>query len=267
MGWLIGNKSVSLINQYWSKENPVAKKFHLFGKRDKAFLNIEECQKLHALTFLDEKHPFGKVDMTSVVGMVGYNTDLSEFERRISKSLRIVNKISELSDLTQSAVNCYVPLEKVSDAIELRENGSGKSAHWLKGTLFLSLPMENEYSDYELALNIVHELGHQVLMVYQDSDPLLKNIAEPIFSSVRKTNRPAIMSLHGLVAVYFMLFFLKSLKNQDEEINKYTLEKTKILYTDFVQGAFALRNCEFTPAGLLLFDEMIDFAMTAHDAA
>ena len=57
-----------------------------------------------------------------------------------------------------------------------------------------------------LAVDIAHELGHQVLMLYQLSDKIiLSPLDAPVYSSVRKATRPAILSLHACIAAAYMM--------------------------------------------------------------
>ncbi|MBC7457958.1 MAG: hypothetical protein H7235_06745 [Bdellovibrionaceae bacterium] len=260
MNLLIGPKTkfINVVSCYWNQENALEKQFQPFLKRSTPFLNLSECEKLLALTYLNESQPFGKVDAFSTVGMVSTSESYNElFIQKIESATQIVCKVCELKLLLDSSVKFFVPLIGVSSKDELRSGGSGKSAHWLKGAIFLSLPTTPKNSILELALNIVHELGHQILMVYQDADQILINPNEEIYSSVRKTKRPAIMSFHALIAVYFMLFFLKNLSVADEDQRDFINERQKILYSDFVGGAFALKDASFTPVGLALFHEML----------
>jgi hypothetical protein len=57
-----------------------------------------------------------------------------------------------------------------------------------------------------LAVDLAHELGHQALMLFQLSDSILRSpLKEPVYSSVRRENRPAIMALHGTIASAYMM--------------------------------------------------------------
>lgn len=270
MNWLIGQhaRSFEMVKKYWSfGSQATAEIFLPFVHSDNLFLDVIKCRELHKLTFFNDELPFGKVDKQSTVGMVATDPEYCDrFNSEICRALKIIDRVPELASLLRVTVRSFVPLTGAN----LRKDGSGKSCHWLKGAIFLSLPQDRRYSELELALNIVHELGHQVLMIYQDADSIMTDLYKPVFSSIRKTERPAIMSFHALVAIYFMLFFFHSLLNSS---NKWSPEelaylKAKILKlsSDFT-GAMALKDIDFSPLGLLMMQEMMDYCLSIRTAA
>lgn len=108
---------------------------------------------------------------------------------------QILNAEDSLRLLFESVVDCVVPL------------GGGKnrgfSSHFARGAIFRSLPKSD--SEFDIAFDVVHELGHQTLMVWQSIDPIItSDPAAPVFSQIRRRNRPAIQSFHAAVAIAFM---------------------------------------------------------------
>jgi hypothetical protein len=67
-----------------------------------------------------------------------------------------------------------------------------------------------------LAADFSHEMGHQALMLYQLSDEVLLDHKTPIYSSVRKVSRPAIMALHACVASAYMMEVFEGVLHSDE---------------------------------------------------
>lgn len=267
MNWFFGeNTKITDFNEkFWSDASKVVEsKFLPFVVRESFFLTSNESRNLHDLTYQSEQLPFGRVDQISTVGMVAIDEDyITKFQDEVGKSLQLIQLVPDFNFFIQNVVKCYVPLSAPSQKSNLRKKGSGKSCHWLKGAIFLSLPEKDSFSELELAINIVHEIGHQVLMIYQDCDNLLENINYPIYSSVRKTERPAIMSFHALVAVYFMYRLTAGLlvsfeSNGMTEKVKYIRNKMAALYSDFTEGMYAIKEANFTPFGTMLIMEMLE---------
>ena len=267
MSWFIGENSkvIDLSRRYWFEiDRVVQSKLVQFFKKYKPFLNLEEFRKLHKKNYLNADLPFGKFDRVSTVGMVAVNAEqVEKFEFEVSKSLRLLSEVPEFNTILKSVVKCFVPLTNTQSKNNLRRNGSGKSCHWMKGAIFLSLPEKDIFSEIELSINIAHEIGHQVLMIYQDCDEIMPDISRPIFSAVRKTNRPAIMSMHALVAIYFMYRFVGGLlespvliRNRNCEL--YLKSRLERLFSDFVEGSFALKNVDFSPLGEQMMAEMVN---------
>ena len=273
MNLLIGTNALSssLVQHYWKSAKVCDSGLEKFVHRDSKFLSEQECKELHRLTYLNAELPFGHFDKVSTVGMVATNPEYCEnFNKDLVLALKRVGQVAAINSLMQIMVHSFVPLTNVPGKMSLRSDGSGKSCHWLKGAIFASAPVNHAFQDLEFSLNIVHELGHQILMVFQDADLVIEDLSKPVYSSVRRTERPAIMSFHALVAVYFMLYFFSELRKSadltPDEIN-YVDAKIGKLRADFSAGAFALRDIKFTPVGLLMMNEMINFGLTFEEAA
>jgi HEXXH motif-containing protein len=105
-----------------------------------------------------------------------------------------------------------------------------------------------------------HELGHQILHVYQSCDPLFEsdNFA-PVYSGVRKTDRPAILSLHAAVALGFMITAFESFGSGGISISdpdKYVAGRLNELRTDLVHTLVSLRKTRMTTLGRELVQEL-----------
>ena len=189
-----------------------------------------------------------------------HQSNVKEFEFEIQRALQLVSSVNDIRMQFGLTIKALIPVVAVDTRFSLRKDGSGRSSHWLKGGVFLSLPENFETRRINLALNVVHELGHQVLMVLQDCDDILVDINEPIYSSIRKERRPAIMSYHALVATYYMLFFCMHISRSllTVEETRFLSEKYLELRSAFFSGAFAMRNAEMTSLGFSIFDEMFE---------
>ncbi|MBX9769108.1 MAG: hypothetical protein K2X47_17665 [Bdellovibrionales bacterium] len=233
----------------------------LVAESKDTILTHESLLKLHDLTFESAEFPYGKVDRFTKIGPV--LTDQKEIQRFSDMATLILPSILEIdffSKIFAAFVNGIIPIETADKESQRNRSGNGKSAHWLKGGIFLSRPLTHQNPELELTLNLAHELGHQVLMIYQDCDPLINNgTSHLVYSSIRKTLRPAIMSLHALIANYFMIRFidfrlLQEIKPSEET---FYLRRRISLFHYFCLGSYALKNASWTDFGRQLFLEMV----------
>ena len=136
--------------------------------------------------------------------------------------------------------------------------GIGFSTHLAKGAIFLSVPSIKKNTVLQLAVNMAHETGHQSLYIYQNADPIIdKGMSTPVFSHVRKINRPAIQSFHATVALAFMVRFLTQLKMDG---NSYYHKILSDLKEDFIQSLDGYESIQFTEVGQLLFEDLKHYA-------
>lgn len=149
-----------------------------------------------------------------------------------------------------------------------RRDGSGFSNHLFRGAVFLSLPRVEDTAFFELALNLIHECGHQALMVYQCSDEILnEDLSSPIYSVIRKTERPAILSFHAAIATAYMVEWL--MEAADHLKGRVSDDVISVRWTRLIHdlnaslGLFTGRK--FTPLGKIMFAEMQDLAKVANE--
>ena len=143
--------------------------------------------------------------------------------------------------------------------IKREDIGSG-SSHLFIGNVFMGLPSPDSPSPrLDLAIGFAHELGHQALIIYQNSDNIISSaISEPTYSGVRKENRPAIMSFHACVALAFMVeacVNLSKVKLADEEMNYLKrLYREKLISLRLTLNG--LSSVKFTRLGQLLLNDI-----------
>jgi HEXXH motif-containing protein len=151
-------------------------------------------------------------------------------------------------------------LEFVDYVIPLaRGRNRGYSSHLARGIIFRSfLPSANKY---DVAIDLAHELGHQVLITWQSVDPILTSDADqPVFSEIRKVDRPAIQSFHAAVALAYMLFFVRTLHG-DAQCQE-AAERRGRTYRGSLGESLEMaldslnKNCSFSPLGLKMMAEM-----------
>ena len=112
-----------------------------------------------------------------------------------------------------------------------------------------------------LAVDLAHELGHQALMLYQLTDKILATpLDAPVYSSVRRTDRPAIFALHACVAAAYIVetciaIEKSTLSSQIER--EFAYNSIFDLVSHQSVGLESLRKVsKFTPIGQLIFDEL-----------
>ena len=150
-----------------------------------------------------------------------------------------------------------------SKAEGTRPGGIGNSSEMAKGAVFLSCPTQKDFKALELAINLSHELGHQALMVYQSSDVILNYIRKPVYSGVRGEKRPAIQSLHALVALSYMVEFLSKLLQTDElsqEKREYALTRHQDLKKSYQKAFKEFSPKDFTEIGTAIYSDLKTFA-------
>lgn len=173
----------------------------------------------------------------------------------------------QFNNKIRSVVKQVVPI--VAQDPELhptRENGSGFSNHHLRGMVFLSLPRAHGASFIELALNLAHEVGHQALMVYQCGDEILADdLSQPVYSIIRRTSRPAILSFHAVVATAFMLEWLMEAAPYLIISREYLHKRWRGLVKDLEAAISVFNGIKFTSFGLIIFNEIRLLARNVSD--
>lgn len=127
----------------------------------------------------------------------------------------------------------------------------GWSLQNARGMIFLGF--QDGYDATNLALDLVHEMGHQALALFQSADPIfVTDPRAPVYSEVRKTYRPAIQSLHAAAAIAFMTRFLADVDKLDHHHPDFHQS-----LPDTLERAVATlrKNCEFTPVGAQILED------------
>lgn len=193
---------------------------------------------------------------------------LSRFAETFTATVEFIKSKSPSQGAKLSRViHQLIPLSSYDPAGNLtRRDGTGLSSHAYRGGVFLSLPRNPETSDLEAILNLSHELGHQVLQIYQCGDRILTiDLDRPWFSVVRRTFRPAIMSFHATVVCGFMIELI--LESWDE-ISKlasaqYFSDRVAGLVNDLNQAVRGFDKSNFTQVGQLMCDELRELAFVS----
>ncbi len=112
-----------------------------------------------------------------------------------------------------------------------------------------------------LAVDLAHEIGHQMLMLYQLADPILiSDLDTPVYSSIRRCDRPAILALHACVATAYMLdAYQGTLARPAATDLQRTFAKNSILELTNHQSVCLdslSKSIKFTSLGGKIFDEL-----------
>lgn len=186
-----------------------------------------------------------------------FETD-SRAQRIFNSALGHINSSDELGECFSSIVQCIVPIYSAKK--EVREHGIGFSSVLARNAIFVSCPKVDGVADIELAVNMSHELGHQILHLYQSCDLLFEsdNFA-PVYSGIRKTDRPAILSLHAAVALGFMITAFESFNSKNiaiDESAEYIAKRLNELRADLIHTLVSLRKTHMTTLGRELVQEL-----------
>lgn len=150
--------------------------------------------------------------------------------------------------------------EMVESVLPLGDKHRGYSNAWMRGILFRGIP--DQWNEYDVAIDLAHELGHHALFVWQSIDGILTSRQEAlVLSSVRRVRRPAIQSFHGAVALSFMLFaaqnWPKNSKSTEVRTRHGGFYIGGTLESALDEALTTLRaQCTFTAVGQKMINEM-----------
>ena len=184
-----------------------------------------------------------------------------KFKNMFEKSLEIISIICPWIK------NLYNLLVKKVYFLEPEiKNIKAMSTHFLKGAIIFRASNSNSIIDcINLAVDIVHEIGHQVLMHYLTADRIiLSSYNQLIFSGAKNADRPAIKSLHSAIALTYMIYFLNNLNNirniiyfEDFKIFEIKRDKFKMQLEKNLNSL--LKNCKFTNLGEIIITEIYSY--------
>lgn len=232
-------------------------------KNKKHILDHQSLLVLSDAFYLNEEYPFGKVH--EIKPNFKINTDFEEinlFKKHITSALEYFNSKTHVSKRIEDLVFEFIPLKQHTNKI--RPDGVGRSIHWYIGGIFLGLPLKKDFLVEELAINLAHEVGHQNFMIYQYADRIINSdYNELVYSPIRKVPRPAILSMHAVVALAFMCEFLFSVLDNGQLMlpqKKYFLNRLRESIFDFHLGISSISKLDYTEFGQELFEELSLFS-------
>ncbi|MCJ8275347.1 MAG: hypothetical protein HRT44_02080 [Bdellovibrionales bacterium] len=139
----------------------------------------------------------------------------------------------------------------------------GFSDYNLIGSIFIS-HMPEPHAQLELAISLVHELGHQALMLLQAAENPIhsESLDDWIYSSVRKVDRPVLGAVHALIAALYMADFalnLLKLRENSEDEKSYLRQQVSQHLKSVQDGVDATGGVKLTSTGEKVIRDVVTF--------
>jgi hypothetical protein len=211
-----------------------------------------------------DEAPLGNLGMPETDG---FEIDLYpniDFQNNIDKALQLIFAAStNLQNRWEKLIQLIVPIKhRTATPTTI---GRGLSNHMFRKSIFVELPCDSPKKDLQTALNLVHELGHQALITYQNADLIVEsNHDYPVHSVIRNTKRPIIRSYHAFFVSGYMLEFLieaqklKLPEHLNSQIKEELVKHRKIIFL----ATSELKNApvKFTQLGIDIINEFESLA-------
>lgn len=217
---------------------------------------------------LDDMRPLGRLNDEANWGLniatLNNPEEVRGLDRIESATERLRKTSPRYRKLFGSVVSTFVPLIRTNN---IRSHRAAFSSHLARGALFLTIPVNDTLTaKIDTEVDLVHELGHSALILYQAADPIfVGDSLAPTYSGIRKTMRPAIMSLHAATALAFMLEYLTSRfqRAPEEEIRSYLISEINS-YTVSLQATLqGLAGAKLTDIGKAILRELREQLFTS----
>ncbi len=207
-----------------------------------------ECEKVERLLGVK----FEEFDLETDANII------QSFSAIFNEALNILSKACPwIREMYDTLVHQVLFLKKEVTTIK------AMSTHFLKGIIIFRISLDNSICNLiDLAVDIAHEVGHQALMVFLSRNKILSSSYDfPVYSGAKKTNRPAIKSLHSAVSLTYMSYCLEGILNNfpniEEKLKGDILKKKLEFELNLKNNLNALlSNCEFTNFGAVLIKEL-----------
>ena len=183
---------------------------------------------------------------------------IQNFSQTFKKALDILSRTCPwIKEMYDTLVHQVLFIKKEVKSIR------AMSTHFLKGTIIFRVSLVNNFSNLiNLVVDIAHEVGHQVLMLLLMSDKIISSSYEdPVYSGVRKENRPAIKSLHSAVSLIYIISCLKGILKNLPDLEKDLREDILSQKSDYelnlnLNLESLMSTCKFTNFGSVIIREM-----------
>ncbi len=148
----------------------------------------------------------------------------------------------------------------------LSDNRAAFSSHLLKGAVFRAIPRTSDpFWKLDLAIDLAHELGHQTLILYQSADPIIvSDLSEKVFSGIRQTDRPSIMSFHAAAALAYMIEYMEIQLSDPQALSRlssaeidYGQSELTNFYRQLSDTLSSASNLEFSELGEQIYREYL----------
>lgn len=183
---------------------------------------------------------------------------LSVVDRRVIELFHdgydyVINSGDSIAKLYDELIDFVVPIQACD-----KEN-RGFSSITSRGVIFRSFP--SWATAWDVAFDVIHELGHQSLFVWQSIDKIISSDPNaPVFSLIRKGYRPAMQTFHGAIALAFMVY-LQRAYSDNVDCQNVAMERGR-WYAGTLNDSLGLAleslkaDCQFTDIGKYIYNEM-----------
>lgn len=147
-----------------------------------------------------------------------------------------------------------IPLGFTDPNIGPTPSGGGLSNARFRKALFLGPVSENHGGFLRYAINLAHEVGHQMLFTYQSADAIIEgDPLEPVYSPIRQTLRPAIQVMHALVAA---VKIQEMLNHFPPAMEKFRANETASLKVQVQKALVDFQKLKFTNLGKFILSDV-----------
>lgn len=211
---------------------------------------------------VDGRHPLSAIVPEDIGAEILSDTSaLSQWRDRLSQAETALNlAVPWMGNLCRRLLQFVVPIRHRLLGKPIKR---GFSTPLCYGAIFLTFEdrtFEMPWAVIELAIDLAHELGHHVLHAYQTADRIISSdLTAPVYSGVKKTARPAIMSVHASMALAYMLIAARAL--QRHSTDSFVNDRLSRMIQDYqAQQELALteirNHCTFTALGTRILHDL-----------
>ncbi len=226
----------------------------------------DRASLLHiANTLQKAQAPLGRIGMLETDAFYIDQKPSETFTNQVHQGLKLAfSALPHLKTRWDKLIDAVIPVSYIKAEPTLL--GRGLSNHRYRKAIFIQLPKQSIRQELQIALNLVHELGHQTLITYQNADLIISSNREyEVYSIIRNTKRPIIRSFHAFFVTGSMLEFLIAAQKLQlsDQLSIQIREETAKLKSLLLSGSMELRKAPvtYTPLASEIIDELESLAL------
>lgn len=203
----------------------------------------------------EDSIPLGQLGVMNQEMWLAKNINEKCIEEQHLQAMKYIKETSPwMFEVFQSLTRVFVPIGCPKGYAK-----AGFSSNLAKGFVFYWYPDEyQEERVFEMAIDYVHEASHQLTFLLNGIDPLIKgDDKEPVYSAIKGCERPAILALHGAIALSYMCLFRVFHRKVSGE---YLFRSQKKLKEERQKLSETIRRlqetCEFTEVGTRIMKDL-----------
>lgn len=220
----------------------------------KVITSKKTLEELHGVLSKDE-YPLGMLGVKHKDLYLAKKVNNDVIEEVHTGAIKLIQETSPwMYELFCSAIKAFIPIES-----PYPNRKAGFSSDYAKGFTFYAYPDESsEKNIIETAVDYIHESSHQLTFLINEVDFLIEGDREQaVFSAIKNEERPAILALHGAIALAHMSLFRSFLKESLKDGNDYSNEQL-VHEAEMLDATINALNekCSFTPIGESIMKEL-----------